>query len=366
MKITMKYGTRAFKMASLLAALLTTTSMAIEINKDASIADTSTTIMGINHIGLSVKDLDASLAFYQQSTQFKVIRREKVSNSAEADRLFGRADISYEIAVLKAPNMVFELMSFEHNQQLANSVMPAKGPGMTHTCFQSPADHSGWDKFIAAGATPLSRGGEPIDLLGQGVTYGYAYDPEGNMIELEQLEPKILKRAGYTNMNQNAGAKMWMSQVAVATHDIERLMEFYQQVLGFQPYRSADISDRVTFDQIVDIDNLHLKAAWFKMNQGSKVIELWQFINPLTPQFLGQRTATDFGYSFSLEVGDINQEYRRLKALGVDFFSAPEMVSGSWQAYARDIDGNIFSLRQMVNADSVLSVKVLDQPIPSS
>ncbi len=51
MKITMKYGTRAFKMASLLAALLTTTSMAIEINKDASIADTSTTIMGINHIG---------------------------------------------------------------------------------------------------------------------------------------------------------------------------------------------------------------------------------------------------------------------------------------------------------------------------
>ena len=64
---------------------------------------------------------------------------------------------------------------------------------MTHTCFQSPNYDSGWDKFVAMGIDPLSRGDQPIDLGGYGITYGYAYDPDGNMIELEQLDGRIVR-----------------------------------------------------------------------------------------------------------------------------------------------------------------------------
>ena len=42
----------------------------------------------------------------------------------------------------------------------------------------------------------LSRGEGPVDLLGQGVTYAYAYDPEGNMLELEQLDFDRLGETG--------------------------------------------------------------------------------------------------------------------------------------------------------------------------
>ena len=58
---------------------------AIEIDKTANINDTSTSFMGINHIGLSVKNLDATLAFYKEATDFELVKREKVSKNKDAE-----------------------------------------------------------------------------------------------------------------------------------------------------------------------------------------------------------------------------------------------------------------------------------------
>lgn len=342
------------------AAMDVNPAASLEVNPDANIRDTSTTIIGMNHIGLSVKDLDKVLAFYQEATGFELVSRMTVSQNKDADVLFGRPDIAYEVAVLKAPNMLLELIEFEHNKDAPISRMPAKGPGMTHTCYQSPASKSGWDRFVRAGASPLTWGGEPVDLGGYGVTYGYAYDPEGNMMELEQLDGEILSRAGYDTAWKDLGLDMWMSQVALVSHDIDRLMSFYHRVLGFQPYRRAVVRDNPKANQIVGYENSHVLAGWFKMNETSKVIELWQYVNPVTTEFKGKRNVTDLGYSFSLEVSDIQKEYRRLTDLGLEFVSAPVKLGDFWQAYTHDVDSNVFSLRQAVDVDSELSVRKLD------
>lgn len=344
----------------LAAMMLPWQASAIEVNESATIKDTATTILGINHIGLSVKDLDEVLPFYLEATGFELVRRETISANKDADRLYGHSDVALELAVLKSPTMVFELTEFKHNKQAEIRRAPPQGPGMTHTCFQSPADKPAWDKFIDRGAIPLSRGGKPVDLGGYGVTYGYAYDPEGNMMELEQLDAAVLERSSYDNAWQDLGWDMWMTQVALATHDIERLMNFYQQVLGIQPYRFVEVSDKVRFDEIVDMDNLHMKGGWFRLSERSKVMEFWQFINPATPEFNGEREVTGLGYSFSLEVSDIQKEYERLTGLGVEFASEPVKLGDFWQVYARDIDGNIFSLRQVLDLESELSVRQLD------
>ena len=42
----------------------------VDVDKTATVADASTTVIGLNHIGLSVRDLDVALAFYQGATQF--------------------------------------------------------------------------------------------------------------------------------------------------------------------------------------------------------------------------------------------------------------------------------------------------------
>ena len=335
---------------------------AFEIRKEASIKDTTTTILGLNHIGLSVQNLDKMLAFYQQSTNFELVRRETITQNKNADALFGHQGISYEIAVLKAPNMLFELVEFKHNGSLPLTRMPPQGSGMTHTCFQSPSNNPGYDKFMKAGADLLSRGG-PVDIGGYGVTYAYVYDPEGNMVELEQLDRAVLSRAGYDSAWKDIGEDMWMSQVGLATHDMERSVNFYQKVLGFQPYRKADISGKVKFDEIVDIDNVHLMAGWFRLNGTSKMLEIWEYVNPATPKFEGVRDVTALGYSFSLEVTDIQAEYQRLTKLGVEFVGAPVKLGDFWQVYARDLDSNIFSLRQAVDPSSPLSVRAMDMSI---
>lgn len=332
----------------------------MDVNPAATVKDTSTTILGLNHIGLSVKDLDRTLAFYQEATNFELVSRQRIAEDKEADQLFGRPGIVYEVAVMKAPNMLLELIEFEHNRDAEISRMPAKGPGMTHTCYQSPASKSGWDKFAKAGATPLTWGGEPVDLGGYGVTYGYAYDPEGNMMELEQLDGEILSRSGYDTTWKDLGIDMWMSQVALVTHDIEHLMNFYDGVLGFQPYRKAVVRDNARADQIVGYENSHVLAGWFRMNEAPKVIEIWQYVNPVTTEFKGERDVTDLGYSFSLEVGDIRKEYERLKELGLEFVSEPVQLGEFWQTYTRDVDGNVFSLRQAIDVESELSVRKLD------
>jgi hypothetical protein len=90
------------------------------------------------------------------------------------------------------------------------------------------------------------------------------------------------------------------------------------------------------------------------------VIEFWQFINPATPEFEGVRDVTALGYSFSLEVADIQKEFERLSALGLEFVSEPVKLGGFWQAYTRDLDGNVFSLRQVLDVESELSVRQLD------
>ena len=85
-------------------------------------------------------------------------------------------------------------------------------------------------------------------------------------------------------------------------------------------------------------------------------MEFWQYHNPKTAKYQLKRAVTDLGYSFSLEVTDIQQEYKRLLALGVDFISEPQQVGEFWQVYARDIDSNIFALRQPVNSKSSYSL----------
>jgi catechol 2,3-dioxygenase-like lactoylglutathione lyase family enzyme len=197
-----------------LTLLVCGSSIAFEIDPDATIADSPTTLMGVNHIGLSVKDLDQMLAFYQTASDFKLVRRESVSNSPAADRLFGRPGVEYEIAVLEAPNMLFELIEFSHNADRAVTRMPVFGPGMTHTCFQSAASDSGYDKFRLTGADMLSHGDSPIDLAGQGVTYAYGYDPEGNMFEMEQLDQSLMAAQQIKQRWVSEGHGMWLTQVA--------------------------------------------------------------------------------------------------------------------------------------------------------
>ena len=56
------------------------------------------------------------LAFYQGVNRFKLVSREAIRNSYTADKLFGHEGIECELAVLDAPNMMFEIIEFSRDR----------------------------------------------------------------------------------------------------------------------------------------------------------------------------------------------------------------------------------------------------------
>ena len=97
------------------------------------------------------------------------------------------------------------------------------------------------------------------------------------------------------------------------------------------------------------------------MDSRAKTIELWQYRDPITPKPTSKKGVTDFGYSYSIEVGDIATEVGRMSSLGVEFMSEPVNMGEYHQVYAHDIDGNVFALRQWNDPDSQFSVPNLEQ-----
>lgn len=320
-----------------------------------SMLDTPTTFIGFNHIGLSVLNLDKMLEFYEAATDFEVVSRYKVHNDPAANTLFGQDSISFEKAILKGPNMLLELTEFAEQSDSIAERMPFYGPGMTHTCFQGPPATSVYHKFRDAGADILSRGEGTVVVSNVSVSYAYGYDPEGNMMELEHM-PDILIPL---NIGKDYAQKnpMWMTQVALMSPNLKRLAAFYEEVLEIEPYRVNSYGPSPILDAVVDYDSVMMDAVWFGMDTQGKKMEMMQYTHPITPDIEKARKLTDLGYSFSFEVGDIQKEYERLKNKGVNFASSPQKMQDFWMVFAQDPDGNIFSLRQIIDTNSPLSLK---------
>jgi catechol 2,3-dioxygenase-like lactoylglutathione lyase family enzyme len=336
--------------------LLLSASALCQVDPNATLSDSPTSIIGFNHIGISVNNLEEMVTFYEKATPFENVKQEKISAQANVDKLYARKNVAYERVTFRAPNMLLELTEYANQKNTAPKKMPPQGPGMTHTCYQSPSWASGYDEFKKADIDVLSRGDQAVDLGGYGVTYAYGYDPEGNMLELEQMEERFMKQTGMDSlwMRQH---DMWMTQVAIMSPDLQKISDFYRGVFDFLPNRKVKLEKMERLDDIVDIDGVELHATWFKMDGFGKMLELMQYEHPMTPDDVRKKDPTDLGYTFSLEVKDIQQEYERMKKLGVEFLSEPQILGEFHTVFAHDIDGNVFSLRQAVSKASGYSMQ---------
>lgn len=293
----------------------------------------SPNVKGIHHIGISVSDLQQSVAFYQQATTLLPISSQRVNPGATlVETASGLGQKSGKVTVLQGPNGYLELMQF--SDQAAGEAIPVEGPGVTHICFQSPAPDEIYKKFRGLGASPVTWGDAPVDLGGYGVYYAYARDADQVMFEVEQIDRPLFK------------TPIWIAHVALVTHDIDRLLAFYESLLGVPPYQTNDAVRGSRASAVTGLDKVHSRAGWF--NTGNMVLELWQYVNPVTQSPAEPRTFHEVGYNkFAFEVDDVHQQYQRLLAEGVKFLSEPVTNDEVTEVYGRDPDGNLFSLLQL-------------------
>lgn len=300
------------------------------IHPEQTAKTNASSVIGINHVGLSVSDLKASIAFYTEAASVEVDHSKRLGNSA-AEKASGFNNDPVDRVVLKGPNGYLELSQYDVSVSGPAEEISVYGPGVTHVCYQGPSDGDIYSRFRDQGATPVSRGTKPISLMGQGVWYAYERDSDGIMFETEHLDTPHFE------------GPIWISHVALVSHDLDRLVDFYETLLGAKPNRRTNKAAGPTFDEVANYDDVHIRAAWF--DTSNMVLELWQFVNPVTPEPGPPLPFERIGYhKFAFEVSDIQSDYKRLVESGVQFLSEPVQTEESTEVFGRDPDGNLFSL----------------------
>jgi len=141
-----------------------------------------------------------------------------------------------------------------------------------------------------------------------------------------------------------------INHVGLATSDIDRLVAFYRDALGFEVRAGSAWQDSPLVDSIIAVPNSAARSV--VLSAGNLYLEVFQYLSPPTPGPGTERQPFDRGYThICIDVTDIDAECTRLESAGVRFNRPPphSEMSGLKAIYARDPDGNIIELQETIN-----------------
>ncbi|WP_209348209.1 VOC family protein [Pontixanthobacter sp. CEM42] len=312
-------------------------------------------IRGIHNVGITVSDIDETLAFYGAAVPYELVERRRIPAATFPAELLAKRDGEVEIAFIRTPTVFLRLLDIDPDNAAEPNRRPVIGPGYTHICFQSHAAAPKYDRFKELGLDMVSRGDRPVDLGGYGVTYAYGYDPDGIMIEMEQLETRAIAASGELG-RKKIGHTAWISHVANVTGDKPAMVEFYSTILGYGPKREIPPTKRQTFDDIADMDDIEIAASWFDV--GNLQIELWHYTKPKTPVHDQPRMLDEIGYSSVVfEVIDLAGTAARLESEGMVFAGQSFELGGRMIRFARDPEGNLIAFQERLGGSDPYSIE---------
>ena len=142
-----------------------------------------------------------------------------------------------------------------------------------------------------------------------------------------------------------------LHHTAIATHDIDRLSEFYCSNFAMEKVLDDSWANAEDIDSFIGIKNS--AARFVLLHGGNHCLEIFQYTSPKTGINVLDRPVSDPGYThICFAVDDIASEYARLVASGM-LFHAPPTAAGDRPlraTYGRDPDGNVVELLQITGA----------------
>lgn len=134
--------------------------------------------------------------------------------------------------------------------------------------------------------------------------------------------------------------------VGIHVRDLDRMIRFYQDAFGFELVGETfgwENDDKL--DKIIDVPRSAARGAM--MRAGNCHVELFQFSAP-EPESTRPLRPYDKGYThFCIDVTDIEEEYKRLSALGMTFGHPEPIDMGHVKTiYGRDPEGNVIEVQQ--------------------
>lgn len=137
--------------------------------------------------------------------------------------------------------------------------------GWRHVCLQVPCISRAVDTCVSFGVTLLST---PVDLH-TGHLYVYGRDTDDILYEIEEVP--------YTPFQYPS----WLGHMAGVSDDVLRLKRFYAEFIGGDVVDPGIIGPNPAYDRVVGFDQTRLHPVWIK--RLNLTIELWQFVQPVSP-----------------------------------------------------------------------------------
>jgi catechol 2,3-dioxygenase-like lactoylglutathione lyase family enzyme len=143
---------------------------------------------------------------------------------------------------------------------------------------------------------------------------------------------------------------------ALSTPDLARALGFWRDLLGFQA-----VLDWTWPEGTADMNRTHRLAQTAGrvviLRCGNAMLELFEYTTPRPAPVDPARRLCDHGLThLCLDVDDIDAEFARLSAAGVEFHCPPVDYGTVKCTYLRDPDGNVVELQEVKSAADPLAL----------
>ncbi|MFW5702107.1 MAG: methylmalonyl-CoA epimerase, partial [Bacteroidota bacterium] len=139
------------------------------------IMENESMLKGINHIGIAVKDLDASIEIFKKIFNFEDIHREKVDQQ------------KVEVGSFKVGEVLIELTSPTAQDSPIAKFIEKRGEGIHHIAFESDGIDSELERLSAEGIKLINE--QPVpgahDML-----ISFLHPKSTNSVLMEICQPK--------------------------------------------------------------------------------------------------------------------------------------------------------------------------------
>jgi catechol 2,3-dioxygenase-like lactoylglutathione lyase family enzyme len=144
-------------------------------------------IRGVHHISLSTTDMDRFVRFYRDLLGIKLDRISPLTPGwREFETVVGLTNVTGQVAQFDLGNMNMEVFCYEEPKPRPGERRPACDAGIRHIAFDVKDIHAEYERLKAAGVEFISP---PQYLAGGKCTSCYFYDPDGNIVEMQELHP---------------------------------------------------------------------------------------------------------------------------------------------------------------------------------
>ena len=146
-------------------------------------------VTGVNHVGLTVTDLERSIAFYTEVLECEVVMRQEKQGGYLA-AIVGYPDVDVKMAHLRLPGSELRLELFEYRSpRSALRDLQPRNVGNAHVCFVASDLDKLYERLVERGVDTFSPPVQVDTGANKGGVSLYLHDPDGITVEVFQPPP---------------------------------------------------------------------------------------------------------------------------------------------------------------------------------